>query len=52
MLPATLREALILVGASGCSCEEAAKIFDCPVGTVKSRVSRARQALRAILGEP
>jgi RNA polymerase sigma-70 factor, ECF subfamily len=39
------REALILVGASGMSYEEAAAICRCPVGTVKSRVSRARQQL-------
>ena len=39
------REALILVGASGMSYEEAAAICHCPVGTVKSRVSRARQQL-------
>jgi RNA polymerase sigma-70 factor (ECF subfamily) len=50
-LPDALREALILVGAGGCSCEEAARIFDCPVGTVKSRVSRGRRALLAILDE-
>jgi RNA polymerase sigma-70 factor, ECF subfamily len=52
-LPQTLREALLLVGASGCSCEEAAAICGCAVGTVKSRVWRARRALAAILeGEP
>lgn len=39
------REALILVGAGGMSYEEAAAICQCPVGTVKSRVSRARQQL-------
>jgi RNA polymerase sigma-70 factor (ECF subfamily) len=44
-----LREALLLVGASGCSCAEAAAICGCAVGTVKSRVWRARQALAAIL---
>jgi RNA polymerase sigma-70 factor (ECF subfamily) len=46
-LPDQFREALILVCASGCSYKEAAKICDCPVGTVKSRVFRARQALVA-----
>jgi RNA polymerase sigma-70 factor, ECF subfamily len=46
-LPDQFREALILVSASGFSYEEAAKICDCPVGTVKSRVFRARQALVA-----
>jgi len=44
-LPDRFREALVLVSASGCSYEEAAQICGCPVGTVKSRVFRARQAL-------
>src|SRR5450631_2191172 len=44
-LPADQREALILVGASGFSYEEAAAICDCAVGTVKSRVNRARTRL-------
>ena len=48
-LPATQREALILVGAGGLAYEEAAVICGCPVGTVKSRVSRARAALAALL---
>ena len=42
------REALILVGAGGFSYEEAAKICGCALGTVKSRVSRARRALEAM----
>jgi RNA polymerase sigma-70 factor (ECF subfamily) len=45
------REALILVGANGMSYEEAATICRCPVGTVKSRVSRARQQLLQPLRE-
>lgn len=44
-LPADQREALILVGASGFSYEEAAAICDCAVGTIKSRVNRARTRL-------
>ena len=48
-LPVDQREALILVGAGGLSYEEAAEICNCAVGTVKSRVSRARDALRRIL---
>jgi RNA polymerase sigma-70 factor (ECF subfamily) len=48
-LPAEQREALILVGAGGFAYEEAAQICDCAVGTVKSRVSRARRALQGIL---
>ncbi len=48
-LPNEQREALILVGAGGFSYEEAAKISNCAVGTVKSRVARGRRALFAIL---
>jgi RNA polymerase sigma-70 factor (ECF subfamily) len=43
------REALILVGAGGFSYEDAATICNCAVGTVKSRVARARKSLLAIL---
>jgi RNA polymerase sigma-70 factor (ECF subfamily) len=49
MLPLEQREALILVGAGGFAYEEAAEICNCAVGTVKSRVSRARKALQVIL---
>lgn len=49
-LPPDQREAIILVGASGFSYEEAAEICNCAVGTIKSRVSRARQRLQDILG--
>lgn len=48
-LPADQREALILVGASGFSYEEAAGICNCAVGTVKSRVNRARNRLAELL---
>lgn len=44
------REALILIGASGFSYEEAAKICGCAVGTIKSRVNRARIRLAELLG--
>ena len=44
-VPQDQREALILVGASGFSYEEAAEICSYPVGTIKSRVNRARQRL-------
>jgi RNA polymerase sigma-70 factor (ECF subfamily) len=43
------REALVLVGAEGFSYEEAAQICGCAVGTIKSRVNRARHRLAASL---
>jgi len=46
-LPPERREALLLVGAGGFSYEEAATICDCAVGTIKSRVGRARARSRA-----
>ena len=49
-LPDEQREALLLVGASGFSYEEAAEICGCAIGTIKSRVSRARTRLQAVLG--
>ena len=48
-LPDEQREALILVGASGFSYEEAASICGCAVGTIKSRVNRARNRLARLL---
>jgi RNA polymerase sigma-70 factor (ECF subfamily) len=48
-LPGDQREALILVGASGFSYEEAANICGVAVGTIKSRVNRARSALTRTL---
>lgn len=49
-LPPDQREALILIGASGLSYDEAAKVCDCAVGTIKSRVNRARSRLAELLG--
>src|ERR1700726_4170942 len=49
LLPTEQRESLILVGASGFSYEEAAQICGCAVGTIKSRVNRARSRLAVIL---
>jgi RNA polymerase sigma-70 factor, ECF subfamily len=43
------REVLILVGASGLSYEEAAQVCHCAVGTIKSRISRARHELAELL---
>src|SRR5690606_21023223 len=48
-LPEDQREAIILIGASGFSYEEAAEICNCAVGTIKSRVSLARNRLQEIL---
>ena len=49
LLPVAQKEALILVGAGGMAYEEAAEICGCAVGTIKSRVSRARKAVIEIL---
>ena len=49
LLPVDQKEALILVGAGGMAYEEAAEICGCAVGTIKSRVSRARKAVIEIL---
>lgn len=49
-LPAAQRQALLLVGAEGHTYEEAATKLGCQVGTVKSRVSRARSSLLVTLG--
>lgn len=43
------REVLILIGASGYSCEEAAEMIGVATGTVKSRASRARKRLAELL---
>ena len=48
-LPAEQREALILVGGSGFAYEEAAQICGCALGTLKSRVNRARTAIAALM---
>jgi RNA polymerase sigma-70 factor (ECF subfamily) len=48
-VPPDQREALLLVGAQGMSYEEAAQVTGVPVGTVKSRVNRARNRLAELL---
>jgi RNA polymerase sigma-70 factor (ECF subfamily) len=48
-LPPEQREALLLIGASGFSYEEGAQICGCAVGTIKSRVNRARARLAKVL---
>jgi RNA polymerase sigma-70 factor (ECF subfamily) len=49
-LPAEQREVLTLIGASGLSYEEAAAICEVEIGTIKSRLSRARSRLIRLLG--
>ncbi len=49
-LPDEQREALILVGASGFSYDEAAETCDVAVGTMKSRVNRGRKQLAELMG--
>src|SRR5690349_20123849 len=48
-LPVEFRTVLAMVDVSGLSYEEAAAALDCPVGTVRSRLYRARHQLRAAL---
>lgn len=50
-LPPERREALLLVGAGGFSYEEAAQICGCALGTIKSRVGRARATLNEMLSK-
>ena len=50
LLPPNQREALVLVAAAGLAYDEAAKVAQCPVGTIKSRVNRARAKLTELLG--
>ena len=48
-LPTHYREALMLISVLGESYHNAADILDCDIGTIKSRVSRARRILREML---
>ncbi len=50
LLPMEQREAILLVGLEGLRYDEAAVIAGVPIGTVRSRLSRGREALRRILG--
>jgi len=49
-LPPAQRESLVLVAIENLSYEEAASVMNCQVGTVKSRVWRAREQLARMLG--
>lgn len=48
-LPEDLRTAIVLREIDGLSYEEIAQIMDCPIGTVRSRIFRAREAIAAKL---
>jgi RNA polymerase sigma-70 factor (ECF subfamily) len=48
-LPTEHREALVLVGGAGLTYEEAAEICGCALGTIKSRVNRARNRLLKLM---
>jgi RNA polymerase sigma-70 factor (ECF subfamily) len=51
-LPGEQREVLLLVGLEGMSYETAAQILSVPVGTIRSRLSRGRDALRRLMDLP
>lgn len=48
-LPPELRTAILLREVEGLSYEEIARIMDCPIGTVRSRIFRAREVINARL---
>jgi RNA polymerase sigma-70 factor (ECF subfamily) len=51
MLPEDQRTVLVLCEFEGLSYQEMADVLECPVGTVRSRLSRARMTLQDILGD-
>lgn len=51
-IPLEQKEALLLVTLEGLSYQDAANILDIPVGTLMSRLGRARSALRTLTGTP
>ncbi len=46
VLPSTFKQVVLLCGVEGFQYEEAAEIMDVPIGTIRSRLSRARRILR------
>jgi RNA polymerase sigma-70 factor (ECF subfamily) len=48
-LPEEFRTVLLLAEVEGMPLEEVARIMACPVGTVKSRIFRAKERLRGLL---
>jgi RNA polymerase sigma-70 factor (ECF subfamily) len=51
-LPPERREAFVATQMLGLSYAEAAEVCDCPIGTIRSRVARAREDLAAALSHP
>lgn len=51
LLPREQREALLLIGVGGLKYIDAAEVCGCAVGTLKSRVSRARLRLAALMSD-
>jgi len=49
-LPDEQRSVILLVGLEGMRYEDVAEVLDVPVGTVRSRLSRGRDALRRLIG--
>lgn len=49
-LPEEQQSAILLVGLKGMRYEEVAAVLDVPVGTIRSRLSRGREALRKLVG--
>lgn len=50
-LPEEQRQAVLMIGLEGMAYEEAAAVMNLPVGTVRSRLSRGRAALRRLMSE-
>jgi RNA polymerase sigma-70 factor (ECF subfamily) len=51
-LPETQRVVMLLVAVEGLSYKEAAEVLDVPIGTIMSRLARARQTIGALFGAP
>ena len=49
-LPEEQRQVILLVGLEGMSYEDAAAVLTVPIGTIRSRLSRGRDALRKLMG--
>jgi RNA polymerase sigma-70 factor (ECF subfamily) len=49
-LPEEQRAVIVLIGIEGMSYEEAAEAMGCPIGTVRSRLCRGREALHRLMG--